>query len=157
MENLPFFVYGTLLPNQPNYYLWKDSIADTKNGIIRNYQLFDMGHYPMIVESEGNNVVGMLMYIKTEDYEKITKIIDNLEGYNPENHGNSAYNREIRDIKLENGELEKALIYIGSEDFVKKDNAVKRGNWVKHISNKNKNLDWWKDTDTVAGLHTKKN
>lgn len=157
MENLPFFVYGTLLPNQPNYYLWKDSIADTKNGIIRNYQLFDMGHYPMIVESEGNNVVGMLMYIKTEDYEEITKIIDNLEGYNPENHGNSAYNREIRDIKLENGELEKALIYIGSEDFVKKDNTVKRGNWVKHISSKNKNLDWWKDTDTVAGLHTKKN
>ena len=157
MENLPFFVYGTLLPNQPNYYLWKDSIADTKNGIIRNYQLFDMGHYPMIVESEGNNVVGMLMYIKTEDYEKITKIIDNLEGYNPENHGNSAYNREIRDIKLENGELEKALIYIGSEYFVKKDNAVKRGNWVKYISSKNKNLDWWKDTDTVAGLHTKKN
>jgi gamma-glutamylcyclotransferase (GGCT)/AIG2-like uncharacterized protein YtfP len=150
-------VYGTLLPNQPNYYLWKDSIADTKNGIIRNYQLFDMGHYPMIVESEGNNVVGMLMYIKTEDYEEITKIIDNLEGYNPENHGNSAYNREIRDIKLENGELEKALIYIGSEDFVKKDNTVKRGNWVKHISSKNKNLDWWKDTDTVAGLHTKKN
>jgi cation transport regulator ChaC len=111
----------------------------------------------MIVESEGNNVVGMLMYIKTEDYEEITKIIDNLEGYNPENHGNSAYNREIRDIKLENGELEKALIYIGSEDFVKKDNTVKRGNWVKHISSKNKNLDWWKDTDTVAGLHTKKN
>ena len=121
MEDLPFFVYGTLLPNQPNHYLWKDSIADRKNGLIRNYQLFDMGHYPMIVESEGNNVVGMLMYIKTEDYEKITKIIDNLEGYNPGKHGDSAYNRETKNIELENGELEKALIYIGSEDFVKKE------------------------------------
>ena len=157
MTNLPFFVYGTLLPNQPNYYLWKDSIAGTKNGIIRNYQLFDMGHYPMIVESKGNNVDGMLVYIKAEDYDKITKVIDNLEGYNPQKHGDSAYNREIKDIELENGKLTKALIYIGSEDFVKEENAVKKGNWIAHISTKKGNHDWWKETDTVAGLHTKKN
>ena len=153
MKDLPFFVYGTLLPNQPNYYLWKDSIADTKNGLIRNYQLFDMGHYPMIVESDGNNVEGMLMDIKSEDYNKITKVIDNLEGYNPEKHGDSAYNREIRDIELNNGELTKALIYIGSEEYIRKENAVKEGNWVKHMSGKKGNQDWWKETDTVAGLH----
>ena len=155
MENLPFFVYGTLLPNQPNYYLWKESITDTKNGIIHNYQLFDMGHYPMITESNGNNVEGMLMYIKSEDYNKITKVIDNLEGYNPEKHGDSAYNREIRDIELNNGELTKALIYIGTEKYIKKENAVKDGNWVKHISEKKGNQDWWKETDTVAGFHEK--
>ena len=153
MERLPFFVYGTLIPDQPNYYLWKDSIVDTKNGLIRNHQLFDMGHYPMIVESDGNNVYGMIMYIKYEDYDKIIKVIDNLEGYNPENHGSSAYNREKRDIELENGEIEKAWIYIGSEEYISKENAVKDGNWVKHISKKKGNQDWWKDTDTVAGLH----
>jgi len=153
MERLPFFVYGTLIPEQPNYYLWKDSIVTTKKGITKNYQLFDMGHYPMIIKSEGNNVNGMLMYIKTEDYDKITKIIDNLEGYNPENHGSSAYNREIRDIELENGELEKAWIYIGSKEYIKKENLVRGGNWLKHISEKKGNHDWWKDTDTVAGLH----
>ena len=38
MEILPFFAYGTLIPNQPNYYLWKYSIADTKTGIIKNHQ-----------------------------------------------------------------------------------------------------------------------
>jgi|TARA_B110000495_G_C22797992_1_gene466178 gamma-glutamylcyclotransferase (GGCT)/AIG2-like uncharacterized protein YtfP len=155
MEQLPFFVYGTLIPDQPNYYLWKDSIINTKKGLIKNYQLFDMGHYPMIIKLEGNNVVGMLMYIETEDYGGITKIIDNLEGYNPEKHGMSAYNREIRDIELENGELEKAWIYIGSEEYVKKENKVKAGNWVKHVSEKKGNQDWWKDTDTVAGLHEK--
>ena len=138
MNRLPFFVYGTLIPDQPNYYLWKDSIVNTKSGIIKNHQLFDMGHYPMIVESEGNNVHGMLMYIKNEDYDKITKVIDNLEGYNPENHGSSAYKREIRDIEAENS-LEKAWIYIGSEEYVKKENVVKDGNWVKHISMKEGN------------------
>jgi len=154
MEILPFFAYGTLIPNQPNYYLWKDSIVSTKKGIIQDYELFDMGHYPMIVESKGNNVHGMLMYIKNEDYGKISKIIDNLEGYNPEKHGSSAYNREMRYIELESG-LEKAWIYIGSKEYVKAENAVKDGNWVKHISNKKGNKDWWKETDTVAGLHEK--
>ena len=109
----------------------------------------------MIVESTGNNVHGMLIYIKNEDYGKITKIIDNLEGYDPENHGNSAYNREIRDIGLESGEFEKAWIYIGSDEYIKKENVVKDGNWVKHISKKEGNKDWWKETDTVAGLHEK--
>ena len=155
MNRLPFFVYGTLIPDQPNYYLWKDSIANTKEGMIKNYQLFDMGHYPMIVESNGSTVYGMLMYIKNEDYEKITKIIDNLEGYNPENHGSSAYNREIRDIELEDGEIEKAWIYIGSEEYISKEKAVKGGNWVEHISKKEGSKDWWKETDTVAGLHGK--
>ena len=155
METPPFFVYGTLIPNQPNYYLWKDSIVNTKKGIIKNYQLFDMGHYPMIVKSEGNKVHGMLMYVKNENYGKITKIIDNLEGYNPEKHGSSAYNREIHDIELENGETEKAWIYIGSEQYISKKNAVKDGNWVKHISKKKGNRDWWKETDTVEGLHEK--
>ena len=148
-------MYGTLIPDQPNYYLWSDSIVSTKNGLIKNHQLFDMGHYPMIVESKGNNVHGMLMYIKNEDYNKITKIIDNLEGYNPENHVSSAYNREMKDIQLEGGEIEKAWIYIGSEQYISKKNAVKDGNWVKHISKKEGSKDWWKETDTVAGLHEK--
>ena len=116
-----------------------------------------MGHYPMIVEAEGISVNGMLMHVRTEDYDRITKIIDNLEGYNPESHGSSAYNREIRDIELEDGEIEKAWIYIGSEEYIKKENKVEEGNWVKHISEKKGNNDWWKDTDTVAGLHEKKN
>ena len=155
MTRLPFFVYGTLIPDQPNYYLWKDSIVSTKDGLIKNYQLFDMGHYPMIVESEGNNVHGMLMYVKNEDYTKVTKIIDNLEGYNPEKHGSSAYNREIRDIELEDGEIEKAWIYIGSKEYVKRENAVKDGNWVKHISKKEGSKDWWENVNTVEGLHEK--
>ena len=153
MEKLPFFVYGTLIPDQPNYYLWKDSIVDTKNGLIQNYQLFDMGYYPMIVKSEGNNVYGMLMYIKNEDYDKIIKIIDNLEGYDSENHGSSAYNREMCDVELESGEVEKAWFYLGNIKYIQSEKNVESGNWVEHVSKKKGNQDWWKDADTVAGLH----
>ncbi len=77
MKRLPFFVYGTLIPDQPNYYLWKKSVINTESGLLKNYQLFDMGHYPMIVESKGSNVEGILIEIKEEQYENVTKIIDN--------------------------------------------------------------------------------
>ena len=157
MKRLPFFVYGTLIPNQPNYYLWEKSVINKEAGFIKNYQLFDMGHYPMIVESKGNNVEGILIEIKEEDYENITKIIDNLEGYEPEKHGNSAYTREIRQIDLENGDVRDAWIYIGSEDYIKKENIVKEGNWVKHIKQKKQNQEWWENVNTVQGLDKKTN
>tara|TARA_Y100000590_G_scaffold299073_1_gene337230 strand:+ start:127 stop:594 length:468 start_codon:yes stop_codon:yes gene_type:complete len=155
MDHLPFFVYGTLLPEQPNYYLWKDSIERTSSARIKDCQLFDMGHYPMLVQSKGKYVEGMLMYIKSDNLGNVIKRIDNLEGYNPQNHGNSAYNREIRDIELENGKVEKAWVYLGSIEFTDKEKSVESGNWVKHVSEKKENQDWWKDTDTVAGLHEK--
>ena len=157
MKKLPFFVYGTLIPDQPNYYLWEKSIINKEAGFIKNYQLFDMGHYPMIVESKGNNVEGILIEIKEEDYENITKIIDNLEGYEPEKHGNSAYTREIRRINLENGNVRDAWIYIGSEDYIKRENIVKGGNWVKHIKQKKQNREWWENVNTVQGLDKKTN
>ena len=157
MKILPFFAYGTLIPDQPNYYLWEKSIINKEAGFIKNYQLFDMGHYPMIVESKGNNVEGILIEIKEEDYENITKIIDNLEGYEPEKHGNSAYTREIRQIYLENGNVRDAWIYIGSEDYIKRENIVKGGNWVKHIKQKKQNQEWWENVNTVQGLDKKTN
>ena len=157
MKRLPFFVYGTLIPNQPNYYLWEKSIINTESGLLKNYQLFDMGHYPMIVESKGSNVEGILIEIKEEHYENVTNIIDNLEGYEPEKHGNSAYTREIRRIDLENGNVRDAWIYIGSEDYIKKENIVKGGNWVKHIKQKKQNQQWWENVNTVQGLDKKTN
>ena len=157
MKRLPFFVYGTLIPDQPNYYLWEKSVINTESGLLKNYQLFDMGHYPMIVESKGSNVEGILIEIKEEHYENVTKIIDNLEGYEPEKHGNSAYTREIRQIDLENGNVRDAWICIGSEDYIKKENIVMGGNWVKHIKQKKQNQEWWENVNTVQGLDKKTN
>ena len=157
MKRLPFFVYGTLIPEQPNYYLWEKSVTSTEPGSIKNYQLFDMGHYPMIVESKGNHVKGILIEIKEEDYEKVTKVIDDLEGYEPDKHGKSAYDREIRQIDLENGSVKDAWIYIGSEDYIKRETEVKGGSWVKHIKKKKQNLEWWENVNTVQGLDKKTN
>ena len=48
-EKRPFFVYGTLLPGQPNYYLLEYAITHSAQAIIYDCQLYDMGPYPMMV------------------------------------------------------------------------------------------------------------
>ena len=48
-EQLPFFVYGTLLPGQPNDDLWGDGIAQVETAVLDDSHIYDMGYYPMLV------------------------------------------------------------------------------------------------------------
>ena len=156
MKDVPFFVYGTLLPDQPNFRLWKDSISRMEYGRIKDCQLFDMGAYPMLVESEEKYVHGMLVFVIPEYVDEMITIIDELEGYDPEKHGESAYNREMREVELESGKTVTAWVYLGHKKYVDKERPVPGGKWAKHVARKKKeHQDWWKDTDTVAGLHEK--
>ncbi len=52
-EPLPFFVYGTLLPGQPNDELWADSIIKIEAAFLDNSHIYDMGYYPMLVAQSG--------------------------------------------------------------------------------------------------------
>jgi gamma-glutamylcyclotransferase (GGCT)/AIG2-like uncharacterized protein YtfP len=59
-DYLPFFVYGTLLPGQPNYPLWAAAIRSEQPATLPNGRLYDMaqlglGHYPLLVEDMGNS------------------------------------------------------------------------------------------------------
>ena len=156
MKDVPFFVYGTLLPDQPNFRLWKDSISRMEYGRIKDCQLFDMGAYPMLVESEEKYVHGMLVFVMSKHKDKMIIRIDELEGYNPEKHGESAYNREMREVELENEKTVTAWVYLGHKKYIDKGKAVPGGKWAKHVARKKKeHQDWWEDTDTVAGLHEK--
>ena len=140
MEDVPFFVYGTLLPDQPNFRLWKDSISRMEYGRIKDCQLFDMGAYPMLVEYKE---------------EMITRI-DELEGYDPEKHGESAYNREMREVELESGKTVTAWVYLGHKKYIDKEKPVPGGKWAKHVARKKEeHQDWWEDVNSVEGLHEK--
>ena len=156
MTDVPFFVYGTLLPDQPNFRLWGDSISRMEYGSIKDCQLFDMGAYPMLVESKEKYVHGMLVFVIPEKMEEMITIIDELEGYDPEKHGESAYNREMREVELESGKTVTAWVYLGHKKYIDKEKPVPGGKWAKHVARKNKeHQDWWEDTNTVAGLHEK--
>jgi len=156
MTDLPFFVYGTLLPEQPNFRLWGDCISRIEYGRIKDCQLFDMGAYPMLVEEKEKYVHGMLVFVDPQHKDEMITRIDELEGYNPEKHGESAYNREMREVELENGKTVTAWVYLGNKKYIDKVKAVPGGKWAKYVAKKKEeHQDWWKDTDTVAGLHEK--
>ena len=156
MKDVPFFVYGTLLPEQPNFRLWKDSISRMEYGRIKDCQLFDMGAYPMLVESNEKYVHGMLVFVIPKYKDEMIARIDELEGYDPEKHGESAYNREMREVELESGKTVTAWVYLGHKKYIDKEKPVPGGKWAKHVARKKEeHQDWWKDTDTVAGLHEK--
>ena len=156
MTDLPFFVYGTLLPGQPNYRLWGDSISRMEYGRIKDCQLFDMGAYPMMVESKEKYVHGMLVFVIPEHTNEMIIKIDELEGYDPEKHGESAYNREMREVELESKKTVTVWVYLGHKKYIYQERPVPGGKWAKHVARKKKeHQDWWKDTSTVAGLHKK--
>ena len=156
MTDVPFFVYGTLLPEQPNFRLWGDCISRMEYGRIKDCQLFDMGAYPMLVESKEKYVHGILVFVIPEYTDEIITRIDELEGYDPEKHGESAYNREMQEVELENEKTVTAWVYLGHKKYIDKGKAVPGGQWAKHVARKKKeHEDWREDTDTVAGLHEK--
>ena len=156
MNDIPFFVYGTLLPEQPNFRLWGDSISRMEYGRIKDCQLFDMGAYPMLVEEKEKYVHGMLVFVVPEKMDEMVSRIDELEGYDPEKHGESAYNREMREVELENGKTVTARVYLGHRKYIDKEKPVPGGKWAKHVSRKKEeHQEWWEDVDSVKGLHDK--
>ncbi len=93
LERWPFFVYGTLIPGQPNEHLWGKAIATIETAVITNCQLYDMGYYPMLVEQQGAAVHGKLITVQYQAYENILARLDNLEGFVPDQPTDSTYRR----------------------------------------------------------------
>ena len=110
----------------------------------------------MLVESKEKYVHGMLVFVIPKYVDEMITRIDELEGYDPEKHGESAYNREMREVELESGKTVKAWIYLGHKKYINQEKPVPGGKWAKYVARKKEeHQDWWEDTDTVAGLHEK--
>ena len=60
----------------------------------------------------------------------------------------------MREVELENGKTVTAWVYLGHKKYIDQEKPVPGGKWAKHVARKKEeHLDWWEDTDTVAGLH----
>ena len=110
----------------------------------------------MMVESKEKYVHGMLVFVIPEHTNEMIIKIDELEGYDPEKHGESAYNREMREVELESKKTVTVWVYLGHKKYIDQERPVPGGKWAKHVARKKKeHQDWGEDTDTVAGLHEK--
>lgn len=150
----PFFVYGTLLPDQPNFTLWGSDIVAMEPGTLAGAHLHDMGHYPMMVTAVNQAVKGMIITVKSDAYTSVLQRLDNLEGYDPSKPEQCAYQRKIVDVMLADGRSQTAWTYFGQHQFVKGKPIVPGGNWHGYTQERQIELDdWWQTVSSVGGLH----
>ncbi len=153
-KRLPFFVYGTLLPGQPNYDLWAQYILSKQTAVFANGRLLDLGNYPMLVEKGNDPVKGMVVTIKPAAYEAVTSRLDHLEGYDPHNPNKSEYVRMERHVYLADGTAVNAWVYLGQILISDNIPLVNNGDWVSHIHHRRQKIEaWWQQINTVSGLH----
>ena len=144
MKLLPFFVYGTLLPGQPNYELWSESIVQHQKAFFPNGRLYDLGAYPMLIEGSGGPIIGEFATISEPDYEKIMLRLDTLEGYDPQLPEASDYQRREREIHLASGNREIAWVYLGNELAAAEAILISSGDWAAYMVTKEQEIiEWW--------------
>jgi len=152
---LPFFVYGTLLPGQPNYYLWADPIRSEWVAVLPNGRLYDMaqmklGHYPMLVEAQGEQVAGMLVEVEPVLYDEVLRTLDVLEDYRPQQPDESFYHRARRIVTLANGRQHVAWVYLGRPALVAGLEPIPGGNWKAYCATRKTEVEqWWAEGGRV--------
>ncbi|MET7477817.1 gamma-glutamylcyclotransferase family protein [Streptomyces sp. NPDC005648] len=95
---LPFFVYGTLRPGEPNHALFLRGRTRTEEpGRLTGSVLYDGPGYPWAVKEPGGLVHGDLVTALPERYEELLVALDRLEDYAPGDPRN-LYERVEREV-----------------------------------------------------------
>ncbi len=151
--DVPFFVYGTLLPDQPNAPLWDGQVVSQAAAVLENGRLYDMGHFPMMIAEAGSTVQGMVLTIQPDAYQDVLAKLDELEGYTPDDPQSCAYQRVCIEVRLKNGRKVQAWVYQGQPQFVVGRPPIPHGDWATYAASKSQEIDgWWTNIDTVHGL-----
>ena len=152
-EPLPFFVYGTLLPGQPNAHLWGDGLVFEQPASLANGRLYDCGAFPMLVEEGEKPVVGCLIAVQPGQYQDILARLDDLEGYNPEQPTASAYRRVRREVTAEDGRHHAAWVYVGHASALPGMTPIPDGDWRSYVAATFADMQqWWQEVQSVHGL-----
>lgn len=143
VEQLPFFVYGTLRTGQGNWsrFLKRRTVAEIP-AILPQAVMYHTGLAYVLdagKDEQEYSVKGDLMFVKPEVYELALKEIDGLEGYNPlTNTGH--YVRVARKAEytdLDTGEVKSVLAWVyfagSSRRSFSADERVQDGDWLAHL------------------------
>lgn len=141
----PFFVYGTLLPEQPNFYLWRNAVQAIMPATFEPAILYDLGSFPMLIEGTGEQVYGAVVTVEPDQYVSTMTELDALEHYYPDNPDASIYERVLRTVQLKDGTQQVAWLYVGQQQFVQGRQAF-GGDWVGHSAESQTKINqWWHD------------
>ncbi|MGW6055017.1 gamma-glutamylcyclotransferase family protein [Streptomyces sp. NPDC055189] len=112
---LPFFVYGTLRPGEPNHDAFlRGRTATEEPARLAGAILYEGPGYPYLVEGgEGGPVRGELITALPAAYERLLADLDVLEVYAPGDPGN-LYERVPREVALLDGATARAWVYVAA-------------------------------------------
>ncbi len=110
---LPFFVYGTLLPGEANYPLWREAIIDWRPAVLRGGRLYDLGRFPMLVDAPDGEVRGMLVYVRPSSYRSALWLLDQVEGVVSGAWGALGFRRVRRIVRPWGAPPAVAWVYVG--------------------------------------------
>jgi gamma-glutamylcyclotransferase (GGCT)/AIG2-like uncharacterized protein YtfP len=114
-ERLPFFVYGTLRPGEPNHdALLRGRTRAEEPARLPGAVLYAGPGYPYAVEEPGGTVHGDLVTARPEDHDELLAALDRLEEYAP-GDPHSLYERVARDVvRTRDGGLVRAWVYVAA-------------------------------------------
>ncbi|MCF1595592.1 gamma-glutamylcyclotransferase family protein [Streptomyces muensis] len=114
---LPFFVYGTLRPGEPNHdHFLRGRTLTEEAARLAGAVLYDGPGYPYAVEEAGGGgtVYGELVTARPEEYPALLAALDRLEEYAPDDPRN-LYERVAREVLRDSdGTAVSAWVYVAA-------------------------------------------
>lgn len=141
----PFFVYGTLLPGEPNDHHFADALERVVPARMRGLRLYDMGYFPMAVAGTADDVIhGALLYVAVDRHAATLAAIDALEGYRPDGPEPSFYEREVRVARAAGASGVEAWVYVGRPEAVNPAARIPGGDWRAYVAGFRADMaQWW--------------
>ncbi|MFE1958089.1 gamma-glutamylcyclotransferase family protein [Streptomyces sp. NPDC059479] len=135
---LPFFVYGTLRPGEPNYDLClRGRTAHEEPARLEGALLYDGPGYPYVIEDRGT-VVGDLITAKPGQYGELLAVLDELEEYFAPGDPANVYERVARDVLSAGGTTVSAWVYFAAprvaHELRARGRLIAGGDWLTHVS-----------------------
>ena len=97
-----------------------------------NAALFDLGIYPAAIPSDDNSKVWGEVYDASEPV-TVLAVLDEIEGYRPNQPDRSLYMRVLTDVTLENGQVEKAWTYFYNAPLGRAQ-RITSGDYLEHLN-----------------------
>lgn len=135
MEQLPFFVYGTLKPGHGNYLrLLAGRTSSELPASLADAALYTEGPYPFLVREVGTIVQGVLVTVPEALYAETLRRLDDLEDYSPDGGDQNLYERVVCEVLSTRGLL-RAWVYLAGSGPAQRIAAgtmrrVPNGNWI---------------------------
>jgi gamma-glutamylcyclotransferase (GGCT)/AIG2-like uncharacterized protein YtfP len=140
LDYLPVFVYGTLRTGQDNWRrLLQGKTLTQRPAIAPDHKMYAT-NYAYVTDAPGQQIVGELVEIRPECYQRVMQDLDRLEDYDPLDPEHSLYVRVEREVWLvdaEPNERRRAWIYHLNprrQDSFSDAALVAGGDWLHHCA-----------------------